>query len=102
MSSSSPAPPGCKQKRAATATNALLPTFSPAQVAESYGVCVDTITKKIADGELGAINIGAGKIKPRWRIRQSDLDAFERLRESKKPPKPSRRRRKDPSVTEYF
>ncbi len=77
-------------------------TFSPAQVAESYGMSVDTITKKIADGELGAINVGSGKLKPRWRIRQSDLDAFEQARESKKPPTPSRRRRKDPNVTQYF
>ncbi len=77
-------------------------TFSPAQVAKSYGSSVDKVRSWITSGKLTAINVGSGKVKPRWRIRQSDLDAFEAARMSKPQPKPARRRRKDPSITEYF
>ena len=81
----------------------LLPlTYSPRQVAESYGASVDTIRDWIASGKLTALNVGSGSVKPRWRIRPCDIEAFERSRLSKPATKPTRRRKQDPSITEFF
>lgn len=77
-------------------------TYSPAEVAKSYGASVDKVVGWIRSGRLTAINIGNGATKPRWRIRQSDLAEFERARLSKKPATPTRRWREDPAVTQYF
>ena len=77
-------------------------TYSPAEVAKSYGASVDKVVGWIRSGRLTAINIGNGGVKPRWRIRESDLAEFEQSRLSQAPAKPARRRRKPEGVTEYF
>jgi hypothetical protein len=59
----------------------------------------------IARGELKAINVAAQPgAKARWRILPEDLAAFEASRSapSRPAPSPPRRRRADPSVTQYF
>ena len=74
----------------------------PREVAARLRVSVDKVRSWIASGKLRAVNVGDGLKRPRWRIRESDLAEFEQSRLSQPPPKPARRRRKDPSITEYF
>jgi excisionase family DNA binding protein len=64
-------------------------------VAARYGVTEMTVLGWIARGELKAINVGRapGKKRPRWRISQAALDAFEAAR-TPTPPAPSTRRRR--------
>ena len=48
-------------------------------VAERYAVGLHTVLAWIRSGQLRAMNMGrtiAGR-KPRWRIREADLEAFE-------------------------
>jgi excisionase family DNA binding protein len=51
-------------------------------VAERYGVSVQTVLGWIRSGELAAINVGrrANAKKPRWRISEAALEAFEAKR----------------------
>lgn len=58
--------------------------LSIAELTELYSVSADTFRAWIARGELKAINLsrdGASK-RPRYMIRQSDLDEFFRSRET--------------------
>src|SRR5687768_11565615 len=54
-------------------------TLTVREVQERYGVTEHTVLGWIRSGELKAINVGVtpGKKKPRWRITQEALDAFE-------------------------
>jgi excisionase family DNA binding protein len=45
------------------------------QVAEQLHVCAETVRRMIAAG-LPAVDICLGGERPRWRVRQSDLDAW--------------------------
>lgn len=87
------------------ATSASLPrAYSPAQVAQRYGVSPDKVRAWIASGELRAINISARRSsrKPRWAITPEALEAFEQQRAAAPPPRRQRRRRKRSGVTQYF
>jgi excisionase family DNA binding protein len=79
-------------------------TYTPPEVARFLRTDVHKVHAWIARNELTAINIAerAGG-RPRWRIRQTDLEAF-LLRRQSRPPTPSvrRRRRADPAVITYF
>lgn len=48
--------------------------FTPQQIAGRLGLCEETIHRAIRSGELGAT-----KIRGRWRIPKESLDAFERV-----------------------
>jgi hypothetical protein len=80
-------------------------TYTVNQIMQRYNVTQHTVLGWIARGELKAINVGteAGKKKPRWRITQEALDAFEALRSTTPPPQPATRRRKRQSqVVEFY
>jgi excisionase family DNA binding protein len=71
--------------------------FSIRQIAQQCGVSVRTVRAWIRAGELKAIDVArtAGGRKPRWRITQAALEAFEALRTSgPSAPAPRGRRRK--------
>ncbi|NQT37574.1 MAG: helix-turn-helix domain-containing protein [Planctomycetes bacterium] len=78
--------------------------FTPREIAESRGVSIDTVRSWIASGQLRATNLAraASSKKPRWRVSESDLAAFEAARSNSPQPKPQRRRRRTgPPVREY-
>ena len=76
--------------------------LSPSQLAQQYGCDAHKILGWIRRGELRAVNVGDGLQRPRYRISPADLAAFEAARAAGPTPKVSRRRRKDPLITEYF
>lgn len=77
---------------------------TPPQLAKRYGVDPNKILGLIESGELVAINLATrGASRPRWRISPDAIAAFEAVRSSRPQPKVSRiRRKKDPSVIEFF
>ena len=53
-------------------------TFSPVQVAKMLGVSKNTVATWIRSGEIAAINVGRKPGgRPRYRISQEALDAFQ-------------------------
>jgi len=78
--------------------------LTPPQVAKQLGVSPDKVRGWIDKGELYATNVATGSGgRPRYRISEEDLAAFQRARQpSKPPPKPPRRKKKDPHVIEFF
>lgn len=79
-------------------------TLSVHDLTERYGVGEHTVLGWIASGELKAVNVGRrlGAKKPRWRITQEALEAFEALR-TPGPPAPQMKRRKRPTdVIEFY
>ena len=79
-------------------------TYTVKQVCEHFGVGENTVLGWIRDGELRAINVGRspnGK-KPRHRVTQQALEAFELCRTTSPPPTQTRRRRKPANVIEYY
>jgi excisionase family DNA binding protein len=80
------------------------PSLTVRQVAEHHAVSDRTVLAWIRAGELRAVNVtrrpGAGK--PRWRITQEALAAFEQRR-TPTPVAPQTRRRKRPAdVIEFY
>lgn len=70
---------------------------------EWYGVGEHTVLGWIRRGELKAIDVSRRPGgKPRWRITQGALEAFEQLRTPSPPPPPTRRRRRPANVTEFY
>jgi excisionase family DNA binding protein len=49
--------------------------LSTPQISEQTGIPENQVRNLIDAGKIGAINISTGK-RPRWRVRQCDLDAF--------------------------
>lgn len=79
-------------------------THSVQDITERYGVSEHTVLAWIRSGELRAINVGRclGSKKPRWRITQEAVEAFEQLR-TVPPPVPRTPRRKRPTeVIEFY
>ena len=79
-------------------------TLSVHDLTERYGVSEHTVLGWIRSGELRAVNVGRrpGGKKPRWRITQEALEAFEQLRTAA-PPAPRLRRRKRPAdMIEFY
>lgn len=68
-----------------------------------YGVTVHTVLGWIRSGELRAVNVGRrpGAKKPRWRVTQEALTAFEQLR-TPIPPLPRTRRKRPADVIEFY
>jgi hypothetical protein len=56
-------------------------TITPAQFGRRYGVGVMKVLHWLNTGELTGIDVSLGrKLKPRWRIRQVDIELFEARR----------------------
>jgi transposase len=69
-----------------------------------YGVTVHTVLTWIRSGELRAVNVGRrpGAKKPRWRVTEAALEAFEQLRTPTPPPPRARRRKRNYEVHEFY
>jgi len=79
-------------------------TLSVRDLCERYAVGEHTVLAWIRSGELRALSVGrkVGAKKPRWRVTQEALTAFELLRATS-PPVPRMRRRKHPAgVIEFY
>jgi excisionase family DNA binding protein len=79
--------------------------FSVQDLCDRCTVSQQTVLGWINSGELAAVNVGRkpGGKKPRWRITQAALDAFEAARAScPPPPRPAQRRRSRDDVIEFY
>ncbi|NQU23814.1 MAG: helix-turn-helix domain-containing protein [Candidatus Nealsonbacteria bacterium] len=86
-----------------TATATLPIMLTPPAVAKRYGVKPERILGWIRSGEIRAIDVSSkGSKRPRFRIDPKDLEVFELRRSVVPAKKPSRRRRQQADVTEYF
>jgi transposase len=72
-------------------------------VCERYGVSEQTVLGWIHSGQLKALNVSRklGARKPRWRISEEALAAFEVAR-TPTPPPPRARREKQPAVIQFY
>jgi excisionase family DNA binding protein len=79
-------------------------TRSIREVCERLRVGEHTVLKWIRSGELTAINVSRRTGgKPRWRITAEALDAFETLRSTTPPQRPTRKRlKKDANVVKFY
>lgn len=50
--------------------------LKPQEIADSLGVGVDTVLKWINTDLLPASNIAMTRSRPRWRVKQTNLDKF--------------------------
>lgn len=77
--------------------------FTVADIQKRYQVTEATVLGWIRSGELKALNVGRklGAKKPRWRIPQAALDAFEGARVAT-PEAPRTRRQKSAGVIEFY
>jgi excisionase family DNA binding protein len=77
-------------------------SLTPPQVAKQLGVDPDTVRGWIESRQLKAANVGKGKQRPRYRIRQSDLDAFLKARFPEPQPAKPRRKREPADVIQFI
>jgi len=80
-------------------------TLSVRNVCERYGVSEHTVLHWLHSGQLKAVNVGRdlGAKKPRWRVSQEALDAFEALRTpTPQPPRVRRRKKRPTDVIEFY
>jgi excisionase family DNA binding protein len=78
--------------------------YTVQDIQRRYGVTVHTVLGWIRSGELRAVNVGRrldGK-KPRWRVSEEALAAFEQLRTPAPPPPRARRRKRPADVIEFY
>jgi excisionase family DNA binding protein len=77
--------------------------LTPPQVAARLRVDVHKVLTWIRRGELRAANVGDGSQRPRFRIAPTDLEIFLAARAATPQPRITRiRRKKDPSIIEFF
>lgn len=78
--------------------------YSVRDLCERYAVNEHTVLAWIRSGELQAINVGVspGKKKPRWRISESALAAFELARTVSPPPSRTRRRKQTGEAIQFY
>jgi transposase len=86
-------------------SNALM--VSPPTLAKRFAVKADKILAWIRSGELPAVDLSMtpGTGKPRWKIAETDVEAFLARRAATPPaptPRPRRRRRTATPAKEYF
>ena len=79
-------------------------TLSVRDICDRYGVGEHTVLGWIRSGELRAVNVGrtAGAKKPRWRIPQTALEAFELARTHTPPPPRTKRRKRPADVIQFY
>jgi hypothetical protein len=69
--------------------------LTTAAIAERFGVNFGKVCEWIRAGELKAINVAQNRSsRPKYRVTQEQLDAFERSRTIGAPEKPSPRRKR--------
>jgi excisionase family DNA binding protein len=77
--------------------------LTPREVARLLRVSPDRVRSWIASGELGAIDTATARCgKPRFVVLPQHLDDFERHRRVSPPPKPIRRRRRQPGTIDFY
>ena len=77
--------------------------LTPPQVAKRLAVDPCKVRAWIVSGSLRAVNLGDGRLRPRYRVSEADLAVFLAARSAGPEPKISRiRRRKNPNYIEYF
>ena len=80
-------------------------TLSVADVAELYGVTQATVCGWLTSGQLRGFNVGRDpKKRPKFRIREDDLRAFEEARAAgpKQSAPPRRRRQKSVDIDQLL
>jgi hypothetical protein len=76
---------------------------SPAEFGRRYGIGPHKVLSLIAAGVIRAIDCRSpGSTRPRWRITQAAIEAFERSRASQPEPMPTRPRKLAKGYTRYF
>lgn len=79
------------------------PAFSVRSLAKHWGVSAGKIRQFLRSGELVGTNLAlSANGKPQWRITADSVRAFEAARSSAPPPKPARRRNREPAVIDYY
>jgi len=78
--------------------------FTVGKASTRFGVSEHTVLHWIHTGQLAAVNVGRapGKLKPRWRISQAAIDAFETARTATATPAPRRARRAAPDNIPFY
>lgn len=78
--------------------------LSPREVAALFGISPDKVLAWIHSGELQAVNVATRPGgRPRWRIDQADLMAFEQRRAATPPAPICRvRRKKQSGIIDFF
>jgi len=77
--------------------------LTPPEVARRLRIKAERVRDFIKCGLLRAINVASPlSTRPRWRIHESDLLAFENSRSGGQRPKQSKRRPQNQDITEYF
>lgn len=78
--------------------------LTPPEVASLYGVEPAKVIAWIRAGELPAVNLATrpDARRPRYRIREADLDVFEQRRAVKPPSPPATRRPRRTSERVFF
>ena len=92
------------QRSSTTAAAAEPKVYTPPQLARKYAVTPDKVIGWIKAGELAALNLASTVTgRPRYKITQEAVAAFERRRAVLSPPAPvARRRRTQTGVKEFY
>ena len=78
-------------------------TYTVQKIAERYAVGEHTVLRWIRTGDLRAIDVSRNSGgKPRWRVTQESLQAFEALRTGTPAPATKRRRRQAQDVIAFY
>jgi excisionase family DNA binding protein len=79
-------------------------TFSVKDICERFAVGEHSVLAWISSGDLRAINVGRkpGAKKPRWRITEEALEAFELSRTATPPPPKAQRRKRSAEIIEFY
>jgi transposase len=78
-------------------------TFSVREIRERYAVGEHTVLAWIRRGELRAIDVSRKRGgRPKWRVTQEALDAFEALRTPTPVPPRSKRRKRSEDVIDFY
>lgn len=79
-------------------------TYSVRDLTERYAVNEHTVLAWIRSGELRALSVGRkpDAKKPRWRITESALAAFELARTPTPTPPRTRRKKQSDTVTKFY
>ena len=78
--------------------------YTVQDIQRRYNVTVQTVLGWIHSGELRAVNVGRrqGAKKPRWRITQEALEAFEQARTPVRPAPRGDRRKAPADVVKFY
>lgn len=80
--------------------HSLPPYLTVAEVAARLSLSEETITAAIKSGALPASNVSQGKLRPRWRVSESDLAQWLESRQAV-PVKRHQRRRRTLTIPQY-